>query len=56
LPAEQKYLTNEKEFVLNDLGLLTKNVKPEFEVGEPHHGACSCVDFKSRRKSGILEF
>lgn len=50
----QKHLTNEEWIVLNELGLLTKNVKPEFEVGDLYQGAGSAVAFKHLRESGLF--
>lgn len=50
----KKYLTSEEWDVLNGLGLLSKEQKPEFEVGDVYRGAGTAVAYRHLRESGLF--
>jgi len=50
----KKHLTSEEWGVLNGMGLLTKEQKPDFEIGDVYRGAGTAVAFRHLRESGLF--
>ena len=51
----KKHLTSQEWAVLDELGLLTPEEKPTFQVGDVYRGAGTAVAYKHLRESGMFQ-